>query len=74
MHSKHGVVLSCTFDIVHLEDWGDVSEVRGHLDLLERSLAGEKYGFLKDEAKPRELAGNESMRQLWNELVEEMRS
>ena len=68
LHSKHGIILSCTFDIVGLEDWSDVSEVRGHLDLLERSLAGEKYGFLKDGAKPRD----ENMRQLWDELVMEM--
>ncbi|KAF9777420.1 Lipoyltransferase and lipoate-protein ligase [Thelephora terrestris] len=57
-----------------LANWGDISEVRGHLDLLERSLAGEKYGFLKDEAKPDELVGNESIEQLWDELVEEMQS
>jgi len=57
-----------------LEDWGDVSEVRGHLDILERSLAGEKYGFLRDEAGPREFSGNEDMRQLWDELVKEMQS
>jgi len=57
-----------------LEDWGAISEVRGHLEILERSLAGEKYGFLRDEAKPREFSGNESMRQLWDELVEEMQN
>jgi len=73
-HSKHGIILSCTFDIVHLEDWGDVSQVRGYLDLLERSLAGERYGFLKVDTRPKELAGNESMRQLWDELVKEMES
>jgi len=74
LHSKHGIILSCTFDIVDLEDWGDISELRGHLDVLERSLAGEKYGFLGDEAKPREFSGNEGMRQLWDELVKEMQS
>lgn len=74
LHSKHGIILSCTFDIIDLEDWGDISEVRGHLDLLERSLTGEKYGFLKDEAKPREWNGNERMHQLWDELVKEMLS
>ena len=74
VHSKHGIILSCSFDIVDLEDWGDVSKVRDHLDILERSLVGEKYGFLKDEAKPKEFAGNESMRQLWDELVKEMQS
>ena len=73
-HSKHGIILSCTFDIIDLEDWGDVSKVRGQLDLLERSLAGEKYGFLKHEAKPKELVGNESMEQLWDELVKEMKN
>jgi hypothetical protein len=57
-----------------LEDWGDVSEVRGHLDLLEQALAGEKYGFLKHETKPKEFAGNESMQQLWDELVQDMES
>lgn len=71
-HSKHGIILSCAFDIVDLEDWGDVSEVRGHLDLLEKALAGEKYGFLTREALPKELSGNESMQQLWNELIREM--
>jgi len=74
LHSKHGIILSCTFDIVDLEDWGDVSEVRGHLDIIERFLAGEKYGFLRDEAKPRELTGNKSIQQLWGELVKEMQS
>ena len=74
LHSKHGIILSCTFDIIDLEDWGNASEVRGHLDLLEQSLAGEKYGFLKDEARPKELAGNESMQQLWEELVKETES
>jgi len=73
-HSKHGIILSCTFDIIDLECWGDISEVRGHLDILERSLAGEKYGFLNNEAKPKELVGNESMRELWDELVKEMKS
>jgi len=73
-HSKHGIILSCAFDIVNLEDWGNVSEVRGHLDLLEHALAGEKYGFLKNEAKPKELTGNESMQQLWDELIKEMES
>jgi hypothetical protein len=71
-HSKHGVILSCTFDIVDLKDWGDVSEVRGRLDLLEESLAGEKYGSLRDEAKPKELAGNRTMQQLWDDLIKEM--
>jgi len=74
LRSKHGIILSCTFDIIDLGDWGDVSEVRGQLDILERSLTGEKYGFLKDEATPMELAENESMRQLWGELVKEMKS
>jgi lipoate-protein ligase A len=74
LHSKHGIILSCTFDIVDLEDWGDVSEVRGHLDVLEKSLAGEKYGFLKDEVRPREFSGDENMRQLWDELVKEMQN
>jgi len=73
-HSKHGIILSCTFDIIDLGDWGDVSEVRGQLDILERSLKGERYGFLKDEATPMELAGSESMRQLWGELVKEMKN
>ena len=57
-----------------MEDWGDISDVRGHLDVLEQSLAGEKYGFLRDEAKPKEFAGNESVQQLWDELVKEMRN
>jgi len=57
-----------------LEAWGDVSEVRGHLDLLSQALAGEKYGFLKNEAKPKEFTGNEGMQQLWDELVKEMES
>jgi len=57
-----------------LEDWGDISEVRGYLDLMEQSLAGEKYGFPKGGAKPTELIGNESMQQLWDELVKEMQS
>ncbi|KAF9644504.1 Lipoyltransferase and lipoate-protein ligase [Thelephora ganbajun] len=74
LHSKHGIILSCTFDIVDLVDRGGISEVRGHLDLLERSLAGEKYGFLEDEANPKELTGSESARQLWDELVKEMKS
>jgi hypothetical protein len=74
LHSKHGIVLSCTFDIIDLDDWGDISEVRGHLDLLERSLVGERYGFLRDEAKPKELAGNWNMQQLLGELVKEMQS
>ena len=73
-HSKHGVILSCTFDIIDLEDWGNVSEVRGHLDLLEHALAGEKYGFVKNETQPKELMGNEDMQQLWDELVREMES
>lgn len=73
-HSKHGIILSCTFDIIELEEWGDVSEVRGHLDLLEHALAGEKYGFVKSEAMPKELMGNESMQQLWDELAKEMES
>lgn len=74
LRSKHGIILSCTFDTINLEDWGDISELRGYLDALERSLAGEKYGFLTKEAKPRELAGDERMRQLWDELVKEMQS
>ena len=57
-----------------MEDWGDVSEVRGHLDLLEHALAGEKYGFVKNEAIPKELTRNESMQQLWDELVKKMES
>ena len=57
-----------------MEDWGDVSEIRGHLDLLEQSLAGEKYGFLRHDARPKELAGNETMQQLWDELMKEMKS
>jgi len=73
-HSKHGIILSCTFDLVDLEDRSDVSEVRGQLDLLEQSLAGEKYGFVKDEVKPVELVGDERMQQLWDELIKEMRS
>ena len=73
-HSKHGVILSCTFDIIDLEDWGNVSEVRSHLDLVEHALAGEKYGFVKNEAKPKELTGNQGMQQLWDELVREMES
>jgi len=74
LHSKHGIILSCAFDIIDLGDWGDISEVRGHLDLLEQSLEGEKYGFLRDEAKPKALAGNGKMQQLWDELVKEMQS
>jgi len=73
-HSKHGIILSCTFDIVYLEDWGDVPEVRDHLDLLEHALAGEKYGSVKNEAMPNELTGSENMQQLWDELVKEMES
>ena len=74
LHSKHGIILSCTFDIVNLKDWGDISELRGHLDVLERSLAGEKYGFLTEKARPRELARDERMRRLWDELTKEMQS
>ena len=74
LHSKHGIILSCTFDIIDLEDWSNISEVRGHLDLLEQSLAGEKYGFLMDEGRPKELVENESMQQLWDELVKETKS
>ena len=74
LHSKHGLILSCTFDITTLEDWGDTFEVRSHLDLLERSLAGEKYGFLKNETKPKELIENMGMGLLWDELVKEMQS
>jgi len=74
LHSKHGIILSCTLDIVDLTDWGDVSEIRGNLDLLERSLVGEKYGFLNDKAKPKELAGNENMEQLWDGLVSGMKN
>lgn len=74
LHSKHGIILSCTFDIIDLDDWGDISEVRGHLDLLEQSLAGEKYGLLGNEAMPTELAGNGNVQQLFGELVKEMQS
>ena len=51
--SKHGVILSCTFQVTDM-DGSDISrQLREDLDALSKQLEGQKYGFLDDSLSPK---------------------
>lgn len=62
IHSKHGVLLSCAFDLTGTED--NIHGVRDGLDELSRALEGQRYGSLASQLEP----GQEQLRDLWNAL------
>lgn len=49
--SKHGVIVSCTFQVTDTD--GSERQLREDLDALSKQLEGQMYGFLDDGLSPK---------------------